>query len=220
MLSSISALQENPRVLLIDDHPSVRRGIFGLLAEMGWTLAGECGTLAQARTRVKLPDWAVVILDITLPDGNGLDFLHELRQTGEKRPVLVHSVLPDAAMASRVLKAGGNGFVNKGCDPVEFKSAATKVLSGGRYVSPVFAEEIAAALAGEREVFPHEALSTREYQVMLLIAEGKQPQEIAKAIGCTVNSISTYRARILKKLDLSSSLDIMRYALTHRLISF
>lgn len=208
------------QILLIDDHPAVRRGMGELLSELGWAVVGECGSLAQARVVSKTVDWRMAILDLTLPDGHGIDLLAEWRAAGETRPVLVHSVLPDDSIAARVFKAGGNGYINKGSDPADFQAAAKKVAAGGRYVSPDFAEILAMSLTGEKQAQPHEQLSPREYQVMLLIAEGKTPGQIATAIGCNVNTISTYRARILKKLGLNTSMDIMRYALTRRLVTF
>lgn len=208
------------QVLLIDDHPAVRRGMGELLAELGWEVVGECGSLAQARILSKTVLWTMAVLDLTLPDGHGVDLLSEWRAAGETRPILVHSVLPDESIAARVFKAGGNGYINKGSDPADFQAAAKKVAAGGRYVSQEFAETLAMSLTGEKQAQPHEHLSPREYQVMQLIAEGKTPGQIAEALGCNVNTISTYRARILKKLGLKTSMDIMRYALTRRLVNF
>jgi len=207
-------------VLLIDDHPALRRGMGELLVELGWTIAAECGTLAQARPHLLATPWTIAVLDLNLPDGNGMDLLAEIRAKGNRNPVLVHSMMPDAAVAARVLRSGGNGFVNKGSAPEDFQAAAKKVAAGGRYVSPEFAEELAMTLGGGKSTAPHESLSENEYKVMILLAEGKSPGQVAQAIGCATNTISTYRSRILKKLGLTSSMDIMRYALTRRLVNF
>lgn len=204
-------------VVLVDDHPALRRGMGELLREMGWDVVGQYGSLAEARREMLMLDWSMAVLDLNLPDGSGFDLLSWLRENGLNQPVLVHSVLPDAAAAARVFKLGGNGFLNKGASAEEFQTAARKLADGGRFVSPSFAEELAATLAGGQ--LPHESLSTREYEVMLLIAQGKTPGQVASALSINVNTISTYRARILKKLSLGTSMDIMRYALSRRLVT-
>lgn len=206
-------------VLIVDDHASVRRGVGTLLQELGWTVVCEASTINQARSMFRLTNWTVAVLDLQLPDGDGLELLQEVRNFGTKKPILVHSLMPDSVMASRALKAGANGFINKGSDPDEFKRAALKVASGGRYVSPEYAEELALSLAEGGSPTPHEKLSEREFQVMCMLAAGKTPTQCAEALDCSVNSISTYRARILKKLGLKTSLEIVRYALSRKLVN-
>lgn len=208
-----------PDVVVIDDHPMVRRGISQLIQELAWNVVAQGGNLQEARDIIKRMDWSMMVLDLNLPDGDGLEFLQELRAAGYKQPVLVHSLLPDAAVAARVFKAGGNGFIGKTCDPEEFQAACRKVIGGGRYVSSDYAEELAMGLSGEAGTNLHEKLSEREYRVMCLIAIGKSPSEVAENIGCNVNTISTYRARILKKLELKTSSEIMRYALSRKLVT-
>lgn len=210
-------MESDVKVVLVDDHPALRRGMAELLEEMGWTVVAECGTLAKARVEL-MDEWSIAVLDLNLPDGTGFELLEWIRQERcSKSPVLVHSVMPDAAAAARVFKLGGNGFLNKGASYEEFQAAARKVAAGGRYVSSEFAEELAATLSGGQ--LPHEQLSTREYDCMLLIAQGKTPGQVADSLGINKNTFSTYRARILKKLDLSTSMDIMRYALSRRLVA-
>jgi two-component system invasion response regulator UvrY len=211
-----------PDVVVVDDHSMVRKGVTMLIEEMGWTVAGQAATLQQARDVLKSTEWTMLVLDLNLPDGDGLAFLQELRAGGHKQPVLVHSLMPDSAVAARVFKAGGNGFIGKTCEPEHFQAACRKVLAGGRYVSAEYAEELAMSLGGGASsvgTHLHEKLSEREYQVMCLIAAGKSPGQVAEALGCQVNTISTFRARILKKLDLKTSMDIMRYALARKLVT-
>lgn len=208
-----------PEIIVVDDHSMVRKGVTMLVQELGWNIAAQAATLQQARDAVKTVEWSMLVLDLNLPDGDGLEFLQELRASGYSQPILGHSLMPDAAVASRVFKAGGNGFIGKTCEPEDFLAACRKVLAGGRYVSAEYAEELAMGLSGGAGNNPHEKLSEREYRVMCLIAAGKTPSEVAGVIGCNVNTISTFRARILKKLELKTSPDIMRYALSRKLVT-
>lgn len=198
----------------------VRKGVTMLLHELGWSIAAEACSLQQANAAIRTSYWTMMVLDLNLPDGDGLDLIQELRSAGYKQPILVHSLMPDAAVAARVFKAGGNGFISKTCEPDEFLAACRKVDAGGRYVSPEYAEELALSLSiGASTTNLHERLSEREFQVMCLIAVGKTPTEVAEELGCNVNTISTFRSRILKKLDLKSSMEIMRYALSRKLVN-
>jgi len=206
-------------VLIVDDHSTIRRGLTSLIEECGWAVTIEANSLAQARAHWRTGIWSMGVFDLNLPDGDGLELLQEIRATGCNKPILVHSLLPDSAVASRVIKAGGNGFVNKGASPDEVITALRKVSSGGHYVSPEYAEQMALTMAGGMAPVPHERLSDREYKVMCLLAAGKTPTQVAEALGCNVNTISTYRARILKKLELKNSMDIVRYALSRRLVT-
>lgn len=209
----------NIDALIVDDHSMVRKGVGLLIQEMGGEVAAEAASLEQARTVARTSYWNMMVLDLNLPDGDGLDFVSEIRSDGYKQPILVHSLMPDTAVAARVFKAGANGFISKTCDPEEFIVACKRVVYGGRYVSPGYAEELASSLITGEPLARHDKLSEREFQVMLLIAQGKTPTQVAETLGCGVTSISTFRHRILKKLELKTSLDIMRYALNHRLIT-
>ncbi|WP_269765790.1 response regulator transcription factor [Burkholderia ubonensis] len=208
-----------PEVVVVDDHSMVRKGVTMLLHELGWVVSAEASSLQQANAAVRTSYWSMMVLDLNLPDGDGLDLIQDLRSAGYKQPILVHSLMPDSAAAGRVFKVGGNGFISKTCEPDDFLAACRKVEGGGRYVSPEYAEELAMSLAAGTSSNLHEKLSEREYQVMCLIAAGKTPSDVAKAIGCNVNTISTFRSRILKKLELKTSADIMRYALSRKLVN-
>lgn len=206
-------------VLIVDDHLMIRQGLGGVVADLGWTVVDEAGRVSEAIVKFKTRPWSLGIIDIQLPDGSGLDLLQALRKDGVKGPILVHSMLPDASVASRVFKLGGNGFVNKGCAHEELTQAIRRVASGGRYVSPGFAEEMAGSLCTGQPVQPHDTLSDREYQVLCQIGYGKTPSQIAEALGCNINTISTYRSRVLAKLKLRSSMELMRYTIAHGLIN-
>jgi two-component system, NarL family, invasion response regulator UvrY len=205
-------------VFLVDDHPVMRRGIAAMMEEFGWEVVGQAGSFAEAQETMRNVHWSLAILDVHLPDGNGCDLLTWLRTQGVRTPVLMYSALPDDTIAGRVFKLGGNGFINKGAQPAEFQAATRKVADGGRYVSPEFAEVLAESLASGPAL--HDTLSDREREVMLLIAEGKTPGQVAAALNIQVNTISTYRARILKKLNLNNSMDIVQYALRNKLVLF
>lgn len=207
------------QVLIVDDHSSVRWGVAALLEKHGFTVTAQAGTLREARIIASTQPWTLAIIDLQLPDGDGLELVQELRERGRNEPILVHSMVPDSAAAARVFKAGGNGFINKGSESEDLVSAVKRVSAGGRYVSPAYAEELAAGLSGEGGANPHEKLSEREYKVMCFLAMGKTPTQVAELIDCNVNTISTYRARILKKLGLKTSMDIVRYALNKRLVT-
>lgn len=211
-----------PRVVLVDDHPMLRNGLAALMtADLGWEVYAQYGYLAEASEGLvkSYKDWDLLVLDLQLPDGSGFDLLRALRGMGSNCPVLVFSMLTDHAAAARIFKLGGNGFINKGCPPQDVLIAAKKVVEGGKYISPEFAEVLAGSLTSGRPVAPHEALSDREYQVLCQFAYCKSPAQIAEAIGINVNTISTFRQRILKKLGLKNTMELVRYAHEHRLIS-
>lgn len=207
------------QIFIVDDHSSVRGGVTALLEKHGYAVTAEAGTLKEARIVAISKPWSLAIIDLQLPDGDGLELVQELRERGRREPILVHSMVPDSAAASRVFKAGGNGFINKGSESEDLVAAVKRVSAGGRYVSPAYAEELAAGLSGDGGSNPHEKLSEREYKVMCYLAMGKTPTQVAGLIECNVNTISTYRARILKKLGLKTSMDIVKYALTKRLVT-
>ena len=206
-------------VLIVDDHSSVRLGVAMLLERHDFTVSGEAGTLREARLMALTRPWTVAIIDLQLPDGDGLDLVQELRSNGRSEPILVHSMVPDSAAAARVFKAGGNGFINKGSAPEELIAAVKRVAAGGRYVSQAYAEELAGGLGGDGGANPHEKLSEREYKVMCLLAAGKTSTQVAELIDCSVNTISSYRARILKKLGLKTNIEVTRYALLRHLVT-
>lgn len=188
-----------------------------MVEEMGWQVEAQCGTLDEARQAMRGDDWTVAVVDLHLPDGTGYDLLEWLRDEAcMNRPVLIHSVMPDAAAAARVFKLGGNGFLNKGAACGEFQTATRKVADGGRYVSAEFSDALADKLVNGPAL--HETLSDREHAVMMLIAQGKTPGQVAAEMNISVNTISAYRSRILKKLNLTTSMDIVQYALRNKLV--
>lgn len=208
------------RVLIADDHAVVRRGLQQILAD---AFPGvEVGEATDAEHAIEMAfneEWEVVVLDISMPGRSGLDALKEIKRHKPHMPVLILSIHPEDQFATRVLKAGASGYMTKESAPEELVNAINKVVAGGKYVSAALAEKLAADLEKDREgVPPHQRLSDREYEVLLLIATGHTISEIAVKLSLSVKTISTYRARILEKTDLKSNADLVRYAVTHGLI--
>lgn len=205
------------KILIIDDHATVRRGLASLVQELGWIVAIEAGSLAQARKSI-MQSWTMAIMDLNLPDGDGTDWLKDLRASGDLRPVLVHSLVPDSEAALTSFRLKANGFINKAQSPEELIAAMQKVAAGGSYINADYAVEMALQATSVGAIPPHERLSPREYRVMCLLAVGKTAGQIAHEIGCSQNTISAYRARILKKLELKTTMDIFKYAISRKLV--
>jgi len=159
----------------------------------------------------------VIILDYSMPGRSGLDLLKEIRQSYPQRQILVLSMHPEDSTAVSVLRAGAAGYISKECASEELTVAIRKAIGGKKYVSASLAERLALELEGGLEKLPHQALSDREYRVMWMIASGKSIKEIAGDLALSSNTISTYRARILKKLAVKNNAGLVRYALRHRL---
>ena len=207
------------KILLVDDHVIVRQGLKQILAdEYPAARFCEAGTVSEALQQVRKEPWDIMLLDLTLPGRGGLDALGEFKEAQPRLPILVLSMHPEADFAVRVLKAGASGYLTKQSAAEELLGAIKKALAGGRYVTASLAERLAADLAGHSAVNPHEDLSPREYQTLLLLAGGKSVKEIGATIGISGKTVSTYRARILEKLRLKSNVELARYAIQHRLI--
>jgi two-component system, NarL family, invasion response regulator UvrY len=201
------------RILIVDDHAMVREGLKRiLLDEFEDATFGEAGNATVALEQVWKKPWELVLLDISMHGRSGLDVLKEIRASASKVPVLVLSGHPEEQYAVRVLKAGAAGYLVKESAPQELCRAARRVLSGGKYITPSLAEQLAALIQSSNRP-AHEALSNREYQVMLLIADGKAPKEIGDELSLSVKTVGTYRSRILEKLHLRNNAELMRYVL-------
>lgn len=205
------------RLFIVDDHTAIRKGLDYLLQPHGFRLVLEAGSVKEALNTWYTADWDVGILDINLPDGEGIELVSELRSRGCSAPILVHSMRADKEVGMRVLKAGGNGFVNKGSDPTELVKAVETVAGGGVYMSQELSLMLATQVKDGKPAEPIESLSSREKQVLKMMAEGLTLTEISEKLECHVNTISTYRARLLKKLSLRTTLDLIRYAVSHDL---
>lgn len=208
------------KLLIADDFPLFRRGVKELLTDgLGAVTVGECGNAHDLLELVRHKKWDGVILDITMPGSTGTETLKQLKAEYPKLPVLVLSMHPEDQYAVRMFKAGADGYLTKASAPEELVKAMKKVLSGGQYVSPSLAEMLAVTLKASTGGIPHERLSDREYAVMCLIASGKTVSEIAETMHLGVTTISTYRARILEKMNLKNNAELTRYALKRGLVS-
>lgn len=207
------------KILLVDDHEIVRRGLKELLTEeFPKAVFGEANTVPQAREMIVQKEWNLVLLDINLPGGSGLDLLGELRQLRPQAAVLVLSSYPEEEFALRSFKLGAAGYLTKASVADEMLTAVKKVLSGGKYVSATLAENIATALGKGLDQELHETLSTRELEVLRRVATGRTIKEIAAELSLSEKTIGTYRSRISEKLGLSTNVELTRYALKHRLV--
>jgi len=206
-------------VVVVDDHAVVREGLKRIISENpGMTVSGEAGDGYEAMSVVKANPCDVVLLDITMPNRNGLDVLKQIRAESPRLPVLVLSMHAEDQYAIRVLRAGAAGYLTKESAPAKLVQAIRKVVRGGKYVSPTLAEKLVFDLDTDTDKVPHETLSDREFQVLCMIASGKTVGDIAEELALSVKTISTYRVRILEKLQMKNNAEITRYAIKQGLV--
>jgi len=207
------------RVLLVDDHAVVRTGLKQILAE---TIPGstfeEADSAEEALVKVRASTFDIVILDISLPGESGLGALKEIKQIRPGLPVLILSVYAEEEFAVRTLRAGAAGYVSKRTASMELVEAVRKVAGGGRYVTSALAERLAEDVQkGATARVPHERLSDREYQVFRLLGLGKSVTQAARELSLSVQTVSTYRARLLQKMGMKSNADLIEYVFRTRL---
>ena len=200
------------KILIASEHTVVREGLKQIVAGSGdMVVAGEASSGQEVLDKVLKNYYDVVLLDISPPDRSALDALKELKSQRPNLPVLILSMHPEEQYAVRAFRAGASGYLTIGCAPDELITALRKVLRGGKYISSSLAERLAFNLERGLEKLPHELLSDREYQVMCLIASGKTVSEIADELWLSVKTISTYRSRILEKMNLRNNAELVRY---------
>lgn len=207
------------RVLIADDHAIVRQGLKQILAETDDMLVcAETGEPSEILPLLEHGGVNVVVLDLSMPGRGGMDVLKQIRADHSSLPVLILSMHPTEQYAVRVMRAGASGYLNKDAASAELVNAIRQISSGRKYVTPDVAEQLAQALLEGHAGAPHEALSDREYQVMLKIASGKTVGEIAEAMSLSVKTVSTYRARVLEKMSMSTNAELTRYVITNQLM--
>ncbi len=207
------------RVFIVDDHAVVRRGVSQILEQAGdYVVVGEAGTAAEAFSGIRKTPCDVVLLDISLPDRNGMQILEQLKLEQPKLPVIVLTMLTDEEYVARFLRLGAAGYVTKEAAPEELVLAVQRTVAGGRYVSSSVAEKVALYLASDGPKDPQDLLSGRELQVLKFLAEGKTATEIGFELGISVKTVSSYRSRVLEKTGLKSNADLVRYAIDRGLI--
>jgi len=207
------------RVLIADDHPIFRAGLKEALAkERDVDFVGEADNGHTALELARKQRWDIVLLDITMPGKGGLEVLQELRRERPKLPVLVLSAHPEDQLALRLLKAGAAGYLTKDKAPEVLLHAVRKILRGEKYVSESLAEKAVLDLVSETRKPLYETLSNREYQVMRMISSGRTIKEIGKELFLSARTISTYRTRVLEKMNMKTNSDLIRYALENKLV--
>jgi two-component system invasion response regulator UvrY len=204
------------RILLVDDHPVVRQGIRQILVDgLKSVILGEAGDVRPASARLRADVWDLVLLDLTLPGASALDLLKENRRERPALPVLVLSMHPAAQFARRVLAAGASGYLTKDTAATELVNAVEQIRRGKVYVGSAVPDWARTSAAGKA---PHDLLSDREYQVLRMIGSGLTVSEIAATCGLSVKTVSTYRVRLLEKLQMRSNAEAMRYAIENGLM--
>lgn len=207
------------RILVADDHAIVREGLKQILAETSdIVVGGEASDGNQALKQARTGTHDLVLLDIAMPGMNGLEVLKQLKSERPDLPVLMLSMYPEEQFAVRTLKAGASGYLTKQSAPNELIAAIRKVCGGGKYVTSSLAENLAAYLESDSDRPPHELLSDREYQVMLMIASGKTVKMIAEELSLSVKTISTNRSRALRKMGMKTNAELTYYAIKHSLV--
>jgi DNA-binding NarL/FixJ family response regulator len=207
------------RVFIADDHAIVREGLKQILAEQrDIAVAGEAETGLDAVKLFRKSRCNVLLLDISLPDRNGIEVLKQIKQDKPELAVLMLSMHREDQYAIRALKAGAAGYLTKQSAPRELVTAIRQVAAGQRYVSAQLAQVLAAQVGADHEAAPHEGLSDREYQTLTMIASGKTVTEIAKDLSLSVKTVSEYRARLLSKMKLKTSAELTHYAIRNQLI--
>ncbi len=209
------------RIFIADDHPIVRQGLRRIVAaDPGLVVAGEAGDAEELLTALDRTVTDLVLLDVSMPGGPFLDTLQRLRAKHPTVRVLVLSVHPEDQWAVRALRAGASGYLTKDHSPDQLLEAIRRVYRGGKYVSPTLAEHLAKQLdgAGGGQRAPHELLSDREFEVMRRLGSGLTVSQIATELAISAKTVSTYRARILEKMDVATNAELVRYAARYGLI--
>jgi two-component system, NarL family, invasion response regulator UvrY len=207
------------KILIADDHSAIRIGVKQICrSEFPLVQIGEAVNYAEVFQKLKENDWDILILDIDLPGRNGLDILKQIKAEKIKVPVLMFSFHSEEQIALRALKIGASGYLSKEAADMELVKAINKIMEGKKYVSQSLSEKLLEMMDDNAMREPHELLSDREYQTLLLIASGKTVSEIADMLCLSTPTVSTYRARILEKMKLKNNAELTTYAISQKLV--
>jgi two-component system invasion response regulator UvrY len=208
------------RILIVDDHPVVRFGLIEILADERDIEVSEAANSREALRLISEQSWHLAVLDLDLPGKSGLDLLKEMKQRRPCPPVLILSVYPEEQFAVRTLRAGASGFLSKESAPENLVKAVRKILEGGRYFSELVADKLLSRPNDHAATgYPHEALSDREFQILCLLGAGKAVKEISRELSLSAPTVSTYRARILDKMGMRTTAQLVHYAVRNRLVT-
>ena len=207
------------RIAIVDDHAIVRTGLRQYFSEqVGLRVTGEASNGREALELVRKGDLDVLLMDLSMPDTSGVDALAAIKARAPDLPVLILSGFPESHYATTLLKQGASGYLNKECDPEEIVKAIHTVYRGRKYISTVVAELLASGLDVTAAKPLHEQLSEREFQVFLRLAKGETIGHMADSMSLSVKTVSTYRTRVMEKMNLQSNSDLTYYALKNGLI--
>jgi DNA-binding NarL/FixJ family response regulator len=207
------------KILVVDDHSIVREGLKQILADnLEMVVAGEASSGQEAIQKVRAGSYDMVVMDISLPDRNGLEVLEQVKISYPKLPILILSMHAEEQYATRAFKAGASGYLTKESASDQLIFAIQKVAQGGKYVSPSLAEKLVFELVKDSQKPLHEVLSDRELQVLCLFASGKTLTEVSQTLCVSVKTISTHRARILEKMGMRNNAELIRYAIQNKLV--
>jgi two-component system invasion response regulator UvrY len=207
------------KILIADDHTVVRKGLRQIIHdEFPFAEIEEVADADALVNKVMKAEWDMVISDLSMPGRSGLDALLQIKEYYPKLPVLILSVYPEDQYAIRVLKAGASGYLTKDSAPEELIKAMKQVLLGKKYITPAVAEKLIGVLDQDSKKQLHEQLSDREFEVLKLIAAGKSVSDIGALLSLSVTTVSTYRARILGKMNMKTNADLIMYAIEYKLL--
>ena len=207
------------KILIADDHEVVRRGIKEILLEgLSFIQVGEASDTQSLIEKALTDTWDIIISDLSMPGGGGIEAVKRIRDSKPDTRILIITIYPEEQYALRAFQAGAYGFLNKDTAPDQLVRGVQTILDGKKYIQPSLAERMTAVIGQQANLRPHELLSEREMEVMVRLARGEGVSQIAKDLELTPNTISTYRSRILQKMDLSSNAAITQYAVEQQLI--
>jgi two-component system, NarL family, invasion response regulator UvrY len=207
------------KIIIADDHPAIRKGVRLILqAEYPGAEFGEAANAAEVFKLLRQHKWDVLIMDMDMPGRNGLEALKQIKEERIDVKTLIFSMHPEGQIAVRALKAGAHGYLGKDAPDGELARAVQTLLAGKKFITPEVAEQMAAQLENPGDKAPHELLSDREYQTLLLFASGKTVSQIAEELSLSVPTISTYRARILEKMGMKNNAELTSYAVRNKLV--
>jgi two-component system, NarL family, invasion response regulator UvrY len=206
------------KVFFTEDHAIVREGLKQILADTkDIIVAGEAADGEEALAKIRQGDYDIVVMDISMPGRNGLEILKEIKETKPGLPVLILSMYPEDVYALRSFRGGASGYLSKESAPTELINAIRKVSSGGKYISTALAEKLVVNLGDDSGKPLHEKLSEREYQILCMIASGKTGTQIAAELGLSAKTVSTYRTRILEKMEMKNNSELTHYTIQNGL---